>query len=134
MGSSAEEAELEYQRRIGPHLFVRACHPLVMVEPTVTLGGTGDFERQDWSRVPVVRYRSRRDFVEFILEPAFARDVTHKWADLSRSHAMATTPRVSFATIRLVPLLILIVIGLLLDRIGARSSNKPLTQPSVEKE
>ena len=118
---SAEEAEVEYQRRIAPQLFVRACHPLVMVEPAVSLGGIGDFERQDWSRVTMVRYRSRRDFVEFILNPVFSQDVDHKWAALSRSHAMVTTPRVSFATIRLMPLLVLIVIGLLLDRLGARS-------------
>jgi uncharacterized membrane-anchored protein YhcB (DUF1043 family) len=38
---------------------------------------------------------------------------------------MATVPEISFATIRLVPLLIGIVIGLVLDRIGTRSSNKP---------
>ncbi len=119
---SAEEAEREYGRRIAPRLFARAIHPLVMVDPAVRLAGIGDFERQDWSRVTLVRYRSRRDFVEFILHPAFAQDVNHKWAALSRSHAMAATPRVSFATIRLVPLLILVVIGLLLDRIGARSS------------
>ena len=42
-------------------------------------------------------------------------------AALSRRHAMAATPRVSFATMRLVPLLLLVVIGLLLDRSGARS-------------
>jgi hypothetical protein len=118
---SAEEAEVEYQSRIAPHLFARACHPLMMVEPSVSVGGIGDFERQDWSRVTLVRYRSRRDFVEFVLNPAFAQDVDHKWAALSRSHAMAATPRISFATVRLVPLLILVVIGLLLDRIGARS-------------
>jgi hypothetical protein len=34
---------------------------------------------------------------------------------------MATVPVISFATVRLVPLLVLIVRGLLLDRIGARS-------------
>ena len=110
---SAEDAEVEYQRRIAPHLFVRACHPLMMVEPAVSIGGIGDFERQDWSRVTMVRYRSRRDFVEFILNPIFSQDVDHKWAALSRSHAMAATPRISFATVRLVPLLILVVIGLL---------------------
>jgi len=118
---SAEEAELEYQRRIVPHLFVRAIHPLVMVEPAVSFTGIGDFERQDWSRVNLVRYRSRRDFLDFILKTSWAQDADHKWAALSRSHAMAATPRISFATVRLVPLLILVVIGLLLDRIGARS-------------
>jgi hypothetical protein len=118
---SAEEVEQEYTSKIAPRLFARACHPLLMVEPAVHIGGIGDFERQDWSRVTLVRYRSRRDFVEFVLEQDYAQDVDHKWAALSRSHTMAATPRISFATVRLVPLLILVVIGLLLDRIGARS-------------
>jgi len=118
---SAEEAEKEYQRRIAPHLLVRATHPLLMVEPAVSLGGIGDFERQDWSRVNLVRYRSRRDFLDFILKTSWAQDVDHKWAALGRSHALAATPRVSFATVRLVPLLILIITGLVLDRIAARS-------------
>ena len=118
---SAEEAEMEYQRRIVPHLFMRAIHPLVMVDPAFSFGGIGDFERQDWSRVTLVRYRSRRDFLDFILKTSWGQDVDHKWAALERSHALAATPRVSFATVRLVPLLVLVVIGLLLDRIGARS-------------
>ena len=119
--ASAAEAEDEYQRRIAPLLLSRACHPLVMVEPALFLGGTGDFERQDWNLASMVRYRSRQDFVDFILTPEFSQDVDHKWAALSRSTAMATVPVISFATIRLVPLLIGIVIGLVLDRIGARS-------------
>jgi hypothetical protein len=120
--ASAAEAEDEYQRRVAPLLLGRACHPLVAVEPALFLGGTGDFERQDWSFASMVRYRSRRDFVEFILTPEFSQDVDHKWAALSRSTAMATVPVISFATVRLVPLLILIVLGLLLDRVGARSA------------
>lgn len=117
---SAAAAEDEYQRRIAPLLFKRACHPIAAVEPAVLLGGIGDFERQDWSYASMVRYRSRRDFLEFILEPAFARDVNHKWAALGRSTAMATVPATNWASFRLVPLLILVVLGLLLDRIGAR--------------
>ena len=117
----AEEAELEYQRRIAPHLLRRATHPLLMVEPAVSLGGIGEFERQEWSRVNLVRYRSRRDFLDFILKTSWAQDSDHKWAALGRSHALAATPHTSFVTVRLVPLLFLIVIGLLLDRMGARS-------------
>jgi hypothetical protein len=119
--ASAAAAEDEYQRRVAPLLFSRACHPLVMVEPALFLGGTGDFERQDWSLASMVRYRSRQDFVEFILSPEFSQDVDHKWAALSRSTSMATVPVISFATIRLLPLSFLIIVGLLLDRIGARS-------------
>ncbi len=48
-------------------------------------------------------------------------DVGHKWAALSRSHAMITVPHLSVATIRLVPLLVLVVIGLVLDRVSART-------------
>ena len=69
----------------------------------------------------MVRYRSRRDFVEFILTPEFSQDVDHKWAALSRSTGMATVPVASFATIRLVPMLVLIIVGLLLNRVGARA-------------
>lgn len=118
---SAQEAELEYQRRIVPHLFVRAIHPLLMVDPVFSFGGIGDFDRQDWSRITLVRYRSRRDFLDFILKTSWGEDVDHKWAALDRSHALAATPLISFATVRLVPLLFLIVIGLLLDRVSTRS-------------
>ena len=74
---------------------------------------------EDWNLASMVRYRSRRDFVEFILTPEFSQDVDHKWAALSRSTAMATVPVISFATVRLAPLLTLIIIGLLLDRLSA---------------
>jgi hypothetical protein len=117
---SAEEVEQEYGRRILPNLLVRATHPLLMLEPAVSLGGIGEFERQDWSRVNLVRYRSRRDFLDFILKTSWAEDSDHKWAALGRSHSLAATPRASFATVRLVPLLILVVIGLVLDRIASR--------------
>ncbi|MDG2049517.1 MAG: hypothetical protein P8M78_05095 [Myxococcota bacterium] len=117
--ASAEEAEKEYQRQVAPLLLMRASHPLVMVEPAFLIGGIGDFERQDWDLASMVRYRSRQDFVEFILTPEFSQNVDHKWAALSRSTAMATVPVISFATMRLVPLLILIIIGLLLDRMNA---------------
>jgi hypothetical protein len=71
--------------------------------------------------VNLVRYRSRRDFLDFILKTSWAEDSDHKWAALVRSHSLAATPRASFATVRLVPLLILVVIGLVLDRIASRS-------------
>ena len=102
-----------------------ACHVLVVVEPALFRAGIGNFGRQDWNLASMARYRSRRDFLEIILTPEFSRDVDHKWAALSRSTSMATVPEISFATIRLVPLLIGIVIGVVLDRIGTRSRNKP---------
>lgn len=121
VSGSAEEVEQEYARRILPNLLVRATHPILMLDPEVSIGGTGEFERQDWTRVNLVRYRSRRDFLDFILKTSWAEDSDHKWAALARSHSLAATPRASFATMRLLPFLILVVIGLLMDRFAKRS-------------
>ena len=117
---SAEEAEQEYARRVGPNLLVRATHPLRMLRPEVSPGGIGAFERQNWSRVNLVRYGSRRDFLDLILKTNWAEAFEHKWAALGRSHSLAATPRASFANMRLLPLLILVVIGLLMDRFARR--------------
>ena len=119
---TAAEAEDEYQRRVAPLLFARAAHPIVGVEPVFLLGGIGHFERQNWNFASMVRYRSRRDFIQMILSPAFSQDVNLKWAALARSTSMISVPVISLAMIRVIPLLILIIIGLVLDRITVRSS------------
>ena len=119
---SAAEAEDEYQRRVAPLLFARAAHPIVGVEPVFLLGGIGHFERQNWNFASIVRYRSRKDFIEMILSPEFSRDVNLKWAALARSTSMISVPVISFAIIRVIPLLVLIILGLVLDRITARPS------------
>ena len=82
----------------------------------------------------MVRYRSRRNFLDFILTPEFSKNVDHKWAALSGSTSMVAVLAISFATVRLIPLRIPIVIGLLLDRIGNRSSHTPRANHSSKKE
>jgi hypothetical protein len=77
-------------------MVARARHPPLRVEPAVFVFGTDDFEWQDWNRVTRMRYRSRQDFVEFILTPEFAQDVDHKWDALSRSSSLAATLRILF--------------------------------------
>ena len=123
-GREATEAprkiEQRYTSRMVWRLFARACHPIAMVEPIFHLG-SGDAERHAWDRATMVRYRSRRDFLELILSPAFEADVAHKWAALERTHSFPSTPRISAVTFRLVPFLLLVVAGLLLDRFSSRS-------------
>lgn len=80
---------------------------------------------QEYQRrvAPLLLSRSGHPLV--MVEPAiFLGGVDHKWAALSRSTSMASVPVISFATVRLVPLLILLLIGLLLDRVGARSRGR----------
>ena len=84
--SSREVVEL-YVADAAFKLLMRASHPLIGVEPIVSLGGEGDFERTKWDRVNFIRYRSRRDFLEFILDPSWEKGVEHKWAALERTHS-----------------------------------------------
>jgi len=123
VSGSSKEIETRYISKIVPRLFARACHPLLGVDPIVHMG-LGEAVRHPWDRATMVRYRSRRDFLEFMLSPEFDVDVDHKVAALERTHVFPSTPVISFATVRTVPLLLLVIVGLLLDRVldGARST------------
>ena len=112
-----QEVEQKYLSMVLPMLLARACHPIVVVDPAVTM--VGDAERIQWDRVALARYRSRQDFLEIILNPEFNVGVEHKWAALETSHTMMSVPQVWGVSVRLVPLLLLIVIGLLLDRLAS---------------
>jgi len=123
---SPREVERLYLADVLPKLLVRACHPVIVVDPILTIAGEGDFERTDWERIALARYRSRRDFLEIMLESNWEEGGQHKWAALERTHTMPTVPRLWGVGIRVVPFLLLLCVGLLLDRIfGARRSGHP---------
>ena len=116
---SSREVEQLYAAGVAGKLMTRANHPLIIVEPFASLGGEGEFQRLDWDRATFIRYRSRRDFLDFLLESGWDEEADHKWAALERSHSMAARPFASLATIRLVPFLLLLCLGLILDRLFA---------------
>ena len=123
---SSREVEQLYHADVVPKLLVRACHPVIVLDPLLTIAGEGLFERTDWERVALARYRSRRDFLEIFLETSSQVDIAHKWAALERSQTMPSVPRLWGVGIRVVPFLLLLCVGLLLDRIfGARRSGDP---------
>ncbi len=123
---SPREVEQLYLADVVPKLLVRACHPVIVVDPILTIAGEGEFERTDWERIALARYRSRRDFLEIMLESNWEEGGQHKWAALERTHTMPTVPRLWGVGIRVVPFLLLLCVGLLLDRIfGARRSGHP---------
>ena len=123
---SPREVERLYLRDVLPKLLVRACHPVIVVDPILTIAGEGEFERTDWERIALARYRSRRDFLEIMLESNWEDGGQHKWAALERTHTMPTVPRLWGVGIRVVPFLLLLCVGLLLDRtFGARRSGHP---------
>ena len=123
---SPREVERLYLADVLPKLLVRACHPVIVVDPILTIAGEGEFERTDWERIALARYRSRRDFLEIMLESNWEEGGVHKWAALERTHTMPTVPRLWGVGIRVVPFLLLLCVGLLLDRIfGASRSGHP---------
>ena len=123
---SPREVERLYLADVVPKLLVRACHPVIVVDPLLTIAGEGEFERTNWERIALARYRSRRDFMAIMLESNWQEGGAHKWAALERTHTMPTVPQLWGVGIRLVPFLLLVCVGLLLDRIlGDRRSEHP---------
>ncbi|MFT4518646.1 MAG: hypothetical protein ACI9JM_001031 [Halioglobus sp.] len=74
---TSEEIEGRYLSKIAPDLTMQAAHPLIVVKPIVVLGGEADIERTAWDSVTFIRYRyrSRGDFLEFILESDWNENV-----------------------------------------------------------
>ncbi len=117
VSENSKAVEQKYLSMVVPMLFARACHPIIVTDPVIKM--VGDVDRTQWDRVALARYRSRQDFLEIILDPEFDIGVEHKWAALETSHTMLTVPQIWGVSVRLVPLLLLLVIGLLLDRYAA---------------
>ena len=125
---SSREVEQLYHADVIPRLLMRACHPVIVLDSLLTIAGEGDFERTDWERVALARYRSRRDFLDIFLDPDSRVDIEHKWASLERSQTMPSVPRIWGVGVRVVPFLLLVCVGLLLDRIfgaGPRRHTEP---------
>jgi hypothetical protein len=113
---TSEEVETKYTSQMLRRLLARASHPLISVEPIQNFPGEGEVKRTLWDRVTMVRYRSRRDFLEIVLMYNFHEDVQHKWAALLNTHSLPSTPRISWVGVRLIPFLALLCLGLILDR------------------
>ena len=65
-----------------------------------------------WSIVGMVRYRSRRDFLDFALEIERGDIVMHKWAAIATTHVFPVQPLVSLVLVRSAVLVVLCLGGL----------------------
>jgi hypothetical protein len=67
-----------------------------------------------------IRYLSRGDFLELILESHWHANVEHKWAALQKNNSLPSTSEIWIVEIRLIYFLTLLCIDLLSDRILSR--------------
>ena len=69
----------------------------------------------DWDRVAMVRYRSRRDMLKMGVEIASNGIDVHKWAALEKSQILPVKPLVSLFLIRAAVAAFLLIVALLLQ-------------------
>jgi len=108
-GEDIRAAERRYAAGILPELLKRASIPVFLGTPT------GRFLQPEgadvWDQVGVVRYRSRRDFLEMVGHPELAEIGVHKWASIEKTHVFPVRAELSFIWIRSAVAVLLALIG-----------------------
>jgi hypothetical protein len=88
--TSGQDAANAYTRVVVPALLKRGSYPIFSsgkIAPFLADGAPGaDF----FQEVAIVRYRSRRDMLDMINDPAFKAGAPHKFASLAKNVAVPT--------------------------------------------
>ena len=110
-GDDPRAADRRYGRAILWPLLRRAC---VLVFVARRSGRFIDPPGAEaWHYVAMVRYRSRRDFLNFALEIERGDIVMHKWAAIATTHVFPVQPLLSLVLVRSTVLAVLGLAGLL---------------------
>jgi hypothetical protein len=113
-----QAAERRYAAGMLPRLLKRAAFPVFLGTPT------GLFLQPEgadvWDQVALVRYRSRRDFLQMVAEPGMRELGVHKWASVEKTQVFPVRAVVSFVWIRSAVLVLFVGIGVVLDRVLRR--------------
>ncbi len=134
MGDDPMSANSRYGRAIVPYLIKNGSFPIYMSEVSGRLINTD--EALDWDAVGIVRYRSRRDFLNMVEQISLSTSpvMVHKWASVERTQVFPTSailPLNSSNFVRIVVLALLVTfatIAIYLTRFvrglrGRRSKN-----------
>lgn len=107
-GPEAARADRAYAKIVFPLLLKRGGHPVFLSERVGLM--LGEYGNQV-DRVAVVRYRSLRDMIDMVLDPAMKEGEVHKFAALDHTEVFITRPTISFVQVRITLGLLLILIG-----------------------
>jgi hypothetical protein len=112
-GDDPRAADARYNRAVLPLLLKRGCIPVFFGRSAGKFLAPNGSE--PWDCVGLVRYRSRRDFLDFCVDLARDRADVHKWAAMETTQVFPVTAQVSLAMIRVVVALALGLVVLLVS-------------------
>lgn len=116
-GADADALLDHYMDHMYPELFRRASHPVyagAVVFQAMDLAGISGAE--SWTRVALMRYRSRRDLIEVATNPAFDERHEYKLAALEKTIAVPTETQIYLSDPRWLLALVLLLLVLIADR------------------
>jgi hypothetical protein len=125
-GESAEQLMNRYMAHMYPELFKRACHPIYLGQAVFSAMDVIGIEgATSWDSAALFRYRSRRDLLEIVSNPAFGERHTFKMAALTKTIAYPLENSIYLSDPRFLLALILLSIVALLDIVifGRRQPN-----------
>ena len=115
---AAEQLMARYMGYMFPALLARASHPAFMgnaVYPSMDIVGIEGAE--NWDMGALMRYRSRRSFMEIVANPVFMGEHKFKVAALDKTIAFPIEPRLYLGDPRLLLGLVLLALTAVIDSI-----------------
>lgn len=111
-GDDPLEADARYNRAIAPFLLKHGGVPVFLGTPQGRfIDEAGDTQ---WQRVAIVRYRSKRDLLEMVLDLAGQNVAVHKWASIEKTQVFPVKALFSFVSVRGAVGVAFLALGLLL--------------------
>ena len=109
---TAQQVLDRYMAFMWPELLSRACHPVIAGAAAITVEAWGVENVDRWSMAGLMRYRSRRDMLEIVSNPAFRDAHQFKLAAIRKTIAFSIEPILNLGDPRL-------LLGLLLFSLAA---------------
>lgn len=112
-GESADELLSRYMEHMWPNLFKRASHPI--------FGGNAIWQSMDligiegaetWDQMALMRYKSRRAFMEIVTHPNMMDRHDFKVAAMQKTIAYPVEPFAYFSDLRIILGMLMVIIGL----------------------
>ena len=116
--ATASDYVNHYMEHMYSQLLKRACHPIFLsagVNYVSDAVGVGDAAASGWDSAALLRYRSRRSFLEIVVHPDLQSRHDYKIAGMSKTIAYAVAPTIYVSDLRFVLLLVLGLVTALTD-------------------